>query len=236
MNEKRPTIGLLNGSFMSAWCWDIVRKQLEARGYDSVAVNVHGDDPDATASDRADMVVSQLKGEDTLVLVGHSSGADVMVRAAGSLPVTKLVGLCPSFHKDTLTALHKTAQPTPIPRKNFKEYDDGLEVLPNGLTVINRTVAEHRLFNDIPDPQLKNEALDRLQPQRRAAEEPVLERWPEVPMTYVIGLGDLAITWAYSQYEAHDIFGLVPKYVGGDHTPQLSVPGEVTELIVNESK
>ena len=69
------TYALVHGTCVGAWCWDRVAPHLEAAGHRVVAIDLPGDDPDATFGDYAEVIERALAdADDSVVLVGHSGG------------------------------------------------------------------------------------------------------------------------------------------------------------------
>src|SRR5260370_14051399 len=64
---------LVHGAYHGAWCWDLLRRELERDGHSTSAVDLPCDDPDAGAERYADVVVRAIpKRSAGVVLVGHS--------------------------------------------------------------------------------------------------------------------------------------------------------------------
>jgi pimeloyl-ACP methyl ester carboxylesterase len=235
MNEKPATYAFFPGSFLhDQWYWDFTRQSLDRLGQNSVALNLPYDDIDATFEDHAATAKSQLQGEQNLVLVGYSRGANVALRVASELAVEQLVMLCPSLHPATTAPIQEHVPDTSKPAKNFRAYDDGLVRHPNGLWTIDRGAAKRRLFNKVTNVQLREAALDKLRPQRRSDDELPLAVWPEVKVRYIASLADLAITRAWTDYEAPNVFQVEPEYIPADHSPFLSWPDGLAAKLANQ--
>src|SRR3954447_8046026 len=87
------TFALVHGAWHGAWCWGLLVPELESLGHRVVAVDLPCDDPRATFSTYADIVVSALDGEpsDDIVLVGHSLGGLTVPLVAARRPVQHMV-------------------------------------------------------------------------------------------------------------------------------------------------
>src|SRR5260370_33206387 len=51
---------LVHGAYHGAWCWDLLRRELERDGHSTSAVDLPCDDPDAGAERHADVVVKAI--------------------------------------------------------------------------------------------------------------------------------------------------------------------------------
>src|SRR5215218_4055369 len=72
---RMTTFGLVHGAWHGAWCWEQLIPELERLGHRAVAMDLPCDDPSATYSSYADVIVDALVDEpDDVVLVAHSMG------------------------------------------------------------------------------------------------------------------------------------------------------------------
>ena len=84
---------LVHGSYHGAWCWDLLRPELERLGHRAVAVDLPISDPAAAAEAYADVVLGAVDGLTDPVLVGHSMAGLVIPLVAARRPVRRLVFL-----------------------------------------------------------------------------------------------------------------------------------------------
>jgi hypothetical protein len=75
---------LVHGAYHGAWCWDLLRRDLEAEGHSTSAVDLPNEDPHAGSERYADEVLATVpKTPDGIVLVGHSlAGLTIPIVAA----------------------------------------------------------------------------------------------------------------------------------------------------------
>src|SRR5437870_7882996 len=67
------TFALVHGAFHGAWCWDLVRAELESRGHRTIAMDLPCDDPEAGNVRYAEVVTGAINDVgDDVILVGHS--------------------------------------------------------------------------------------------------------------------------------------------------------------------
>jgi len=226
------TFALVHGAWSGAWCWERLAPELEARGHRVVAPELPCDDPAATMTTYADVVVRALEGEpDDLVLVGHSLAGCTIPLVAARRPVGRLVYLCAIVpipgrsHGEQLRAEPDTLVPGAL---------DGLGP-PDALdrtSWADEEATRRALFADCPD-DVARDAFARLRPQARAPyREPCpLDAFPPAPATYVRCAEDRVIDGDWSRRVASGRLeaGLVD--LPGDHSPMLSRPAALAGVL-----
>ncbi len=70
----KPTFVLVPGAGGMASYWHLVVKELDARGFSSIAVDLPGDDPASGLPEYVDLVVKAASGIDDVIVVGQSIG------------------------------------------------------------------------------------------------------------------------------------------------------------------
>jgi pimeloyl-ACP methyl ester carboxylesterase len=222
------TFVLVHGGFHGAWCWDLLRPELAARGHESVAVDLPISDPSATNADYAEVVSAAALGHDDVILVGHSLGGMTLPLVADRTPVRHLVflaGAVPRPHEafGDYVASHPAYLQLPL---------SSAETV-NGCSVIQADVARRHFFHDC-SPAITDWATSMLRPQsQNAMTEPYpLERWPGVESTYVICRHDRALDPAQCRLLASERLGIDIREIDGGHSPFLSRPAELADLLV----
>jgi pimeloyl-ACP methyl ester carboxylesterase len=222
------TFCLVHGAWHGGWCWDRLAPELEARGGKVVAPDLPCEDVDAGVSVYADVVDAALGDAGDVILVGHSLGGATIPLVAARRPVRALVYLC-------------ALVPTPGEPISRAIADGAL--LPGfaGSTVkdeLGRTywpdpaAAVHDLFHDAP-PAAAVDAAARLRRQARAASrEPCpLDELPDMERICVVCRDDRAVSASWSRTAARDLLGVEPVELPGSHSPFLSRPAELAELL-----
>jgi pimeloyl-ACP methyl ester carboxylesterase len=72
-------VALVHGSYHGAWCWDLLRPELERLGHRVITMDLPISDPTLGAADYARVVENALEAKGKPVLVGHSM-AGLVVR------------------------------------------------------------------------------------------------------------------------------------------------------------
>lgn len=226
------TFALVHGAWHGAWCWERLTPELEARGHRVVAMDLPSDDPAATFDDYADVVIAALAGDgaDDIVLVGHSLAGLTIPLVASRHPVTRLVYLC---------AL------VPVPGSSFMEqiasedmldpgYAEGLgETDPEGRRAwADERLARHYLYADC-DAAAATDAVARLRPQAQTpyAHPCPLTAFPSTPATYVVCDDDHLVKPDWSREVAAGRLDAELVELPGSHSPFLSRPGALTEVL-----
>ncbi len=227
------TFALIHGGWHGAWCWEHVTPELEARGHRVVAVDLPCDDATATFETYADVVLGALDGTgtDDLVVVGHSLAGMTIPLVADRRPVHQLIYLC---------AL------VPIPGSSLAQQL-GIEpdtLLPEHLAGISEPDAEGRtrwvdegvariVFYADCTAEDSRAAFDRLRPQalRPFAEPCPLADLPSVPSTCVVCREDRMVDPDRGRTVARKRLEAELVELPGSHSPFLSRPGELAELL-----
>ena len=227
------TFGLVHGAWHGAWCWERLIPELERLGHRTVAVDLPGEDPAATFSDYAGLVVAELEGEDEeIVLVGHSLAGLTVPIAAASLPVRRLVFLCALIASPGRSF---SEQAEAEPDMLLTGYQAGLAELHGGShrEWVDFDIARKSLYVDC-DEAAAEAAYRRLRPQALAPyREPCpLDALPDVECAYVLGSADRLVNPEWSRRAAPERLGIQPvELAGSSHSPFLSRPGELARIL-----
>lgn len=228
--ENPVTFGLVHGSWHGAWCWDLLREELTALGYKSIAIDMPIDDPKANFDTYADVVVDALADESAVVLVGHSRGGNIIPRAAGRLDTKKLIFLASSFEAATLgRPLDDGGDPMPL--RNSEAFDKGIIQLGDNMTVFDKKLIRQIFMPDV-DKTTQDWAISKWRPQRRTEQEPLLAEWPDVPQEYIVCSEDLVLNPEWQRKMALKL-GIKPTEIQDGHSPFLSRPRELAKLLVD---
>lgn len=223
-------IVLVHGSYHGAWCWDLLVPELERRGHRTVAVDLPTADPGAGAAEYANVVIAAIESGSEPVLVGHSMGELVIPLVAAARPVRRLVFLAamlPSPGKSTND--QRKAEPIDglIPPTTAEWSDLGDDVW-----MVGPNTATELFFHDAP-PDIAAWATARLRPQsyRVMNELTPLAAWPKVESDYIVCRDDRALNPAWGRTAAHERLGIEAAEIDGSHSPFLTRPAELAELI-----
>jgi hypothetical protein len=220
------TFGLIHGAYHGTWQWGPLVAELERRGQRSVCVNLPIDDPDRGVPDYAATAAQAFAGIDDLVVVGHSLAGRVIPFVAELLPVRGLVFLAGAVQPDVFG-------PVPggpsllIAEADHTRGDDGLVRMP-------RAAVERYFYHDVP-PSLRDWACAQIRPQaaRALGAERVVRLDPQPPLAYIVCTGDRAISPDWQRAVAMETLRVRPYELPGGHSPFLSRPDELAELLMS---
>ncbi len=213
------TFGLVHGGAHGAWCWERLVPELEQRGRTAVAADLPCEDETAGTAEYADVVTAALaESNGNVVLVAHSLGGLTAPLVAERRPVARLVFV---------------AGLLPVPGKSFRDQQgdepDMLFPYRGG-----RAGLRERFFGDC-SPEDADWAMARIRDQalKPFTETTPLREWPNIPSSYVLCTADRACNPAWGRRAARNRLGVEPiELVGSDHSPFLSRPAELADLLV----
>jgi pimeloyl-ACP methyl ester carboxylesterase len=224
------TFALVHGAWHGAWCWERLVPELEARGHRAVAVDLPCDDPAATLSTYAGVVVDALAtvGADAdVVVVGHSLGGCTIPLVAAARPVRQLVYLTPSVPR-LGSSLVEAMGEEPI---NTVEVLAELELVDEAFLRLQEEMWPS-LYNRCTEEDMAwaGERL-RLQALTPLAETFPLDAFPDVPVTVLLGEDDRLIDVPMMTEIVRRRLGVEPVVIPSDHSPFLCIPAQLAEIL-----
>ena len=226
------TVVLVHGAHHGAWCWARLTPELERRGVTVVAPDLPCDDAGAGIPEYAAVVEAAMPSGDDVVIVGHSLGSLTIPVVASHRPVRRMVFLCsvPTGPGPAVADnLADMVTPEFIDAPRFHDAD-GTELLSN-------EAFRALFFHDCDDADAWW-AVAHLRPQasRPLTEPSPLTTWPDVPQSVILATDDRAVrhAWALPAARAR-LDGAEPILVPGSHSPFLSRPAHLAELLVAEA-
>jgi pimeloyl-ACP methyl ester carboxylesterase len=240
---------LIHGGFHGAWCWERTVPELERLGHAAVAIDLPGHgarrDERSTLADRRDAILEVLEPGD--VLVGHSGGGYDISLAAGAAPqkVGHLVYLAAGLPLEGRTVLEATggaAAPAADGAGRVTQLmDDETGMLrfirPDArgrMACVDRKAAGAFFYHDC-DPRTVAWAFERLTPApteflQETVSIPAF--WAaQLPRSYILCRQDRAKPHAMSETVIRRL-GVEPLAIDASHSPFLSRPAELAELLV----
>ena len=219
------TFGLVHGAYHGTWQWGPLVAELDRRGQRSVCVNLPIDDPDCGVLDYAASAAQAFEGIDDLVLVGHSLAGRVIPFAAELLPVRGLVFLAGAVQEGAFGPV-PSGPSLLIAEADHTRGDDGLVRMP-------RSAVERYFYHDVP-PSLRAWACTQIRPQaaRALGPERIARLDPKPPLAYIVCAADRAISPRWQRAVAAETLRVRPYELPGGHSPFLSRPDELAELLV----
>jgi pimeloyl-ACP methyl ester carboxylesterase len=221
------TIVLVHGAWHGPWCWSPVLARLDDLGIPSVAVelelrDVHRDAEIVTAA------IDAVGGP--VVLVGHSYGGIVITEAGSHPQVDRLVYLCAYAVDEGETVLRVTLDHEAQP-----DLAAAMVLQPDGTSTLDPALAAGALYGDCSPADVERSlGLLRSQGGATFTQTPKDVAWREKPTTYVVCGADRAVVPSLQRELAARIpDAAVVEWPGASHSPFLSRPGEVAELLAS---
>jgi pimeloyl-ACP methyl ester carboxylesterase len=225
------TFALLHGGSHGGWCWERVVPLLQRDGHRTVSPDLHFDDPSRGARDAAQLVVDALAdADDDVVVVGHSFGGMVVPLVAAARPVRRMVFLGAMVPMPGMTYVDYLATADgagaitmPMDRLGYDEL---------GRAVVPPEVAREVFYPDCPAEDFEA-AVARLVPNAATlfTEPATLDRWPDVPSTYIRMTEDLTVGGEWAERVARKRLGADLVELPGSHSPFYSRPAELAEIL-----
>jgi hypothetical protein len=162
---------------------------------------------------------------DDLVVVGHSLAGRVLPFVAELLPVRGLVFLAAAVQAGVFGPV--PAGPSLlIAEADHTRGDDGL-------IRMSRPAVERYFYHDVP-PSLRAWARAQIRPQaaRALGPERTVRLDPQPPLAYIACTGDQAISPDWQRAVAIETLRVRPYELPGGHSPFLSRPDELADLLV----
>lgn len=224
-------IALVHGSYHGAWCWDLLRPELERLGHRVITVDLPIADPSLGADDYARVVEGALDPGSEPVLVGHSMAGLIIPIVAARRPVRRMVFLAAFLPSPGRSANEQRAtEPIDgrVPPRTAEWTDLGDDVW-----MVGPKTATELFFHDAPRA-LAEWATKRLRPQayRVLNEVSPLTSWPaEVESRSIVCRDDRAINPDWVRAAARERLGVEAIELAGAHSPFLTRPAELAKVL-----
>jgi pimeloyl-ACP methyl ester carboxylesterase len=220
------TVVLVHGAWHGAWCWDLVRRRLDAAGIANIAVDLPSvQRAGATLTDDADHVRSVLDATPApVVLVGHSYGGAVITDAGTHPNVAHLVYLT-AFALDEGESVNEND----LTGGETMTLADAIDAS-DGVLRFDPELAREYFFHDC-DLGTSASAAGQLRPMSFGAMtgSPRAIAWRDRPSTYVVCTDDRALPVALQESNARRTGTVVEMPTS--HSPFLSRPDLVADLL-----
>jgi pimeloyl-ACP methyl ester carboxylesterase len=235
---------LVHGGFHGAWCWSRTIPELEKLGHEAIAIDIpgHGErvDEEATMAGRLDAVLAVLQPGD--VLVGHSGGGLEITRAADAAPelVSHVVYLAAALPlegrlmQDALVYRDDGGKEGDYDVTGMLEHlrfnDDG------SMAFADVEGAQDLFYHDCEEDTARW-AFEQLTPEQAGdtATAPIsVQRFWEadLPRSFIVCLQDHAQPRWLADVTARRL-GVEPLAIDASHSPFLSRPAELAQLLIH---
>jgi pimeloyl-ACP methyl ester carboxylesterase len=221
---------LVHGSYHGAWCWDLLRPELERLGHRVITMDLPVSDPTSGALEYAQAVSAALDQKSEPMLVGHSMAGLITPLVAAQRPIRRLVFLAAFLASPGRSANDQRAS-EPVDGRvapTTAEWTD----LGDDVWMVGPNTATELFFQDAP-PDIALWATERLRPQsyRVMNEISPLTAWPDVPTTSIVCRDDRALNPDWVRQAARERLGVEAIELDGGHSPFLTRPAELARLL-----
>lgn len=227
---------LVHGAWHDGRCWDALIDELEHRGRRATAVDLPAEDPEAGIDEYTAAVVEAVDGEGhpaETVVVAHSFGGLILPVVADRRPLAGIVFLT-AFPPEPGKAFSEQVRTEPdMFAPTWRSLADQQVANDDGSTSWPREVAIEAFYHDC-EPTVAATAAGRLRAQQwRVSGQPCpLESLPAVPTRYIACREDRSISFEWAVRTARDRLGIEPDVMETAHSPMLSRPVELAELLL----
>jgi pimeloyl-ACP methyl ester carboxylesterase len=223
-------IALVHGSYHGAWCWDLLRPELEKLGHSVITMDLPISEPGLGAAEYARVVEEALPAGSEPVLVGHSTAGLIIPLVAANRPIHRMIFLAAMMPVPGKSA---NAQREEEPIDGILEITDPEWTdLGNEVWMVGANTARQMFFSDVP-ADLARWATARLRPQcyRMMIEVTPLTAWPAAPSASIVCADDRTTNPDWIRAAARKRLGADAVELPGGHSPFLSRPVELARLI-----
>ena len=222
------TFIFVHGAWHGAWCWNRLLPEIEAHGHRTITMDLPIDNGDATFQNYADIVLDSYPADlEDGVVVGHSLGAMVLSLVSAVRPASLLISLC-----GVLPNLGGRPWDDSPPMGRPGAYET--ETLDDGSSVFPTFESARFTFYAHCGPRDARWAFQRLRPQNSRSlwdRAFPLQQLPKAHWAAIAALDDAAVTIEFSRAITKARLGIDPIEIPGDHSPFLSRPRELADLL-----
>ena len=227
---RLATFALVHGAFCSGGTWAEVTRRLEARGHRVFAPDLPCEDREAGPARYAEVVTRSLPRDASgVIVVGHSLGGLTVPLVAAARPVDRMVFVAAFI---------------PIPGKAFRDQFAEAGIFPPSSDDVWPVTGDDGLMTWPPEraipalmPDVDREtALRAATSMRRQSGAPhgqvcPLERWPDVPSSYILCRDDTQVGAEWARRAARERLGTEAIEMDGGHMPMIGRPEELAEIL-----
>ena len=220
---------LVHGGLHGASCWDLLRPELEKRGHRTFAMDLPIDKAGVYMDGYAEAALDAIEGKvaDDAFLVGHSMGGMVIPRMVAKRPKARLIFLCAGFaHTTDEEHLEGMAAVT-------GDFFGWLIADDQGRVTMSRENAIKAFYQDVT-PDIADRAVAGLRPQWHEAFSKVgpVAPYADSVAQVIYTTEDRIIDPERHRKMCEKRFGITPVALPGGHSPFLSHPAALADIMV----
>jgi len=241
-NNNSKTIVLVHGAWSDASSWDAVTPLLKAQGNEVINVNLagHGKDTTSFAGITFQTYVDQVKAaigtRTNVVLVGHSFAGLVISQVAEEEPaqIKELIFLAAALPHDgdSLLSLAKGDPASHIGKALTIDQQHGAAIIAKDAVADIFAADAPQQVQEYIAANLKPEPLAPLATPVHLTEK----NFGSVKKVYIHTANDHAISYPAQQYMVKNSEVAKVYTLQSSHTPFISMPDKLAEILIAESK
>jgi hypothetical protein len=220
------TFCLIHGSGQGPEGWRLLKDELERRGHRVLAPAFDMSARDQGAAWHADTLVATLRGSGhdptDAVCVAHSASGMYLPLVAERWPPRRMVFLAALIPRPGISVIEQHRADPSMFNPAWIGKDPRAD-----------EVALEFVYHDCPPGRLAWALSTRVFfYAKRALEEPCpLEKWPDVPATYIACADDRTIAPAWQRRAAREWLGVEAVELPGGHCPHVSRPEALADVL-----
>jgi pimeloyl-ACP methyl ester carboxylesterase len=227
------TYALIHGGAHGGSCWDLLASELRDRGHDVVAPDLPIDDPEATLTDHAQVVVDAVGDRSDVVVVAHSLGGlvgPIVASMCDAELLVMLAAMVPSPGESCVELWAATDYAPGVPDGDGGKVDVDLDG--DDATILESAGAIAEFYHDV-QRDIALDAVSKLREQDMAmmTEPWPLAAWPDVPTRYLLCRDDRILPPDWSRRVVPERLGITPDEIDGSHSPFLARPSELADRL-----
>jgi len=241
-NKKMKTIILVHGAWADASSWDAVVPLLKAKGDEVITVNLkgHGKDETSFAEISFQTYVDQVKAaigtRSNVILVGHSFAGLVISQVAEDEPaqIKELIFLAAALPHDgdSLLSLAQQDPGSHIGKSLTIDKEHGAAIIAKDAAADIFAADAPQQVQDYIAANLKPEPLAPLATPVHLTEK----NFGSIKKVYIHTANDHAISYPAQQYMVKNSQVAKVYTLQSSHTPFISMPDKLADIILTESK
>ncbi len=218
------SVVLIPGAGGLGWYWHLAERDLQARGYDALAVDLAAGGRNGLPT-YVDAVVDAIGERTDVALIAQSLGGFTAALVCQRVPTRTLVFVNAMI---------------PRPGETPGEWWDNVESEPARTAAATRGGYSAELdlstyfMHDVPDDltaEMHRRAASQL--DERFDDVCAFDAWPQIPIHVVAGRDDRFFPLEFQRRVARDRLGIEPVVVPGGHLAALSHPGPLADAIAD---
>jgi pimeloyl-ACP methyl ester carboxylesterase len=215
---------LIPGAGGAAWYWHRVVPLLREAGYQAIAVDLPGDDPDAGLAEYTRLVAGAADGHGSVVLVAQSLGGFTAAMAAMKIDVQELV---------FVNAMIPRPGETPGEWWGATGWEAARQAAAQRGGYPTDFDLETYFLHDVPpDVAAAGQRYQRPESDAAFASACDFGAWPQVPIMVATGADDRFFPASFQQGVARERLGVEADILPGGHLNALSQPDALASYLL----